>query len=492
MNLESFSTNTPSQENGDHLYHQGMQAAQTGDDQRALSLLQQAMEALPQRGDIAYNYGVLLQQAGRIDDAIATWQRASKHSPQHSVIWTNLALALTLSGQWEKAQETYTQALALHPQCRDLLYHYALFLNKMGNLDQSLATFKTLLDATPQDQAALMNAGKTAKAAGQFSQAVTYYDRAINSGGPHTALAYFNRANLLLLQGQWRNGFTDYEWRLKLSDAPPAPWGLPSFHDSLPRGSRLLLWSDQGLGDALMFLRFAPLLAARGYAVFLFVQTPLKTLLTGSLSVQGVFDPTDAPVPMDAALAIGSLPHILQCDPVTSWQGPYIVAPPIPSSPLPPRGTSQRIGLVWAGNPKHENDRNRSSSLQDIAPLLNQTDTEWFSLQVGSRAEDIAKEGFQNRIVDLSESLTDFAVSAAVIRDLDLIITVDTAIAHLAGAMGKPVWTLLPKMNGDWRWGPAGETTFWYPSMRLYRQKQAGSWAESISEMGKDLHKTKL
>lgn len=472
--------------NGDQLYKQGLQAAKQGDMAGALSLLEQATLILPARGDIAYNYGVILQQTGKLDRAITAWKSAVATSPEHAVIWGNLALGLMRRGLLDEAQTTYEQALTLHSESRDLLYPYALLLNKRGAYAQSLAVFDALLTRHPHDQATLINAGKTAKALGLFDRAEALYQQALDANGPHTPLAHFNRANLLLLQGKWHEGFDAYEWRLKLPDMPPAPWGLPAFHNDMPKGSRILVWSDQGLGDALMFFRFLPALAAQGYELYLFAQTPLKPLFKGHPFINDVFDPHDAPAPMDAALPIGSLPKILGAQPESSWAAPYMTAPPL--SILPPRTDSnRRIGLVWAGNPKHENDAARSLPLRAFAPLLDTPGTSWYSLQLGATPQDIEAAGLSDKLCNLAPQITDFAASAAILRELDLLISVDTAAAHLAGAMGKPVWTLLPAQNGDWRWGTSGATSFWYPSMRLYRQDAADQGQAAIEKMGKDL-----
>ena len=463
------------------LYIQGLQASQAGDRLRALELLSKALQAQPTRGDIAYNYGVVLQQAGFMDQAIAAWQQSTSLSPEHAVAWANLALAFSISGQHDQALQTYRQGLGFHPENRDLLYNHANLLVRQSAYEEALHAYQTLLKTHPNDTASLINAAKTAKTLGLYDLSESFYERAIGLGGPHLPHAHFNRANLYLRQSKWAQGFADYEWRLQLPDALPAPWGLPAYHNGLPQGSHILLWSDQGLGDALMYLRFLPRLLERGHRVSLFVQTPLKPLLNGYPDVQAVYDPSDAPATMDAAIALGSLPHLLQLAPASGWYGPYIQTQGI--SPLVSGGQTRRIGLVWAGNPKHENDRNRSLKLENLAPLFAVKGKEWISLQYGSHADDIAKTGLQDKLHNAAPLLTDMGVTASLMQTLDLVITVDTATAHLAGAMGKAVWTLLPAIDSDWRWGLTGDTTFWYPSMTLFRQKQPATWDDIVQDM---------
>lgn len=454
----------------------GMEAARRGDQADALALLGEAAAAMPDDADAAYNYGVALQQAGLIGEAAEEWTRASKLAPQHEIIWVNLALALGLAGRTEEAHCAYAEALARHPASRNLLYNCANLFFKTGQPRESLQTYRALLKLYPNDAEGLINAGKTAKALGLFPEAEAFYQKAAALAPPRLApLAHFNRANLLLLQGKWREGFDAYEWRLKTPEALPAPWGLPPFTPDLPQGSRLLLWSDQGLGDAIMFLRFAPLLAEKGYDLFLFAQMPLVPLFKKLPYIKGVFSPHDKPARMDACLALGSLPHIFKIDPTLFPNAPYLPAPPRQQ-----KTRRKRIGLVWAGNPRHDNDAHRSLSLREIAPLLAAPNVEWISLQLGEKAKELSADPFKNQMRDAAPELTDFARTVEIMAELDLLISVDTAPAHLAGAIGLPVWTLLPAFNSDWRWGQKGTESFWYPSMRLFRQKQAGDWKSVI------------
>ncbi|MGE4351840.1 MAG: tetratricopeptide repeat protein [Bdellovibrionales bacterium] len=480
----SFSASSSSSD--ELLYMRGVQASQAGNFATAVVWLAQAAQAQPSRGDIAYNYGVALQKTGNLPQAIEVWEKAVTLSPEHSVIWANLALAYRLSRQEEQARQIYERGLQQHPENRDLLYPYALLLTRLGEQAQSLALFQKLTERNPADSAAWINAGKAAKELGQWQTAEKAYDTAIALGGPNEPHARFNRANLRLSLGNWEQGFADYEARRQLADAVPIPWDLPNATRALPSGSTLLLWSDQGIGDALMFLRFIPQVTALGYRPSLFVQSALKQLLTGHPFVEATYDPHDVPCQkMDAALALGSLPFFLHISPETSWEGPYI-SPAAPFT-LPPSTDKKKIGLVWAGNPKHENDRNRSLSFAELAPLWSLSNIQWLSLQHGPQAKNIPADA---PLRNMTEHLTDFSVTAAILQDLDLLITADTAMAHLAGAMGVPVWVLLPATGTDWRWGRNGETSFWYPSMRLFRQNPGESWAGPLQRIVSELKKT--
>lgn len=470
---------------GDALFQQGLDASRKGKNAEALACLNEAAILLPTRADVAYNNGVVLHQNGFPLEAIAEWSRAAQLDPTHPEIWVNLTLALGLSGQAEKAFETYKTALKHHPACRDLLYNCANLLFRAGQIEESLAAYHRLLKYHPDDVPGLINAGKAAKNLGLWQEAEAFLSLAIaKAKKPLNAIAHFNRANVRLMQGKWQEGFEDYEWRLQIPGQPPAPWGLPAFRSDLPRGAKILLWSDQGIGDAIMFLRFAPALAEKGYQLFFFAPAPLKPLLSTLPYAQGVFSPFDPPQPMDSCLALGSLAHVLKIDPFVSRQNFYL-----PSSAIRQNTNKKRVGIVWAGNPKHPNDAHRSLSLERLAPLFSLSSIKWASLQLGERAKELRASPFQGQVEDLSGALTDFAATAHALAELDLLISVDTATAHLAGAMGKPVWTLLPAFDGDWRWGKEGCETFWYPSMRLFRQPCAGAWDQTVEDVKKVLER---
>jgi len=354
-----------------------------------------------------------------------------------------------------------------------------LDLYAAGDIDAACALCDRLLAAFPPDAALFINAGKIYKDAGFYAKAEDCYRHALAL--PDTgklALAAFNYAHLLLAQQRWRAGFTAYEARLNLPDAMPVPFGLPSFRADQPQGSHILLWSDQGLGDAIMFARFIPALKTRGYKISLLLQEPLVLLFRKFPDTNRVYGPLEIPENCDAALALGSLPFALAADPF--WRAPYLQA--VAEPPLPPTQKKYRVGLVWSGNKAHKNNANRSLPVKALAPLLAMPDIDYFSLQ---------KETPQipPGVRDLSPRLTDLAATAALIAQLDLVIAVDTSVAHLAGTLGKPVWVFLPRRDGDWRWGLSGDSSIWYPSMTLFRQHQAGDWSGPVVAAASRLEK---
>jgi len=470
-------------ESGDGLHLQGLLLLAKGERDTAVALLQRACALDPGRADIAYDHGVALLAAGRLADAAAAWRQAVGLAPERVDAWRNLGLATARSAGDDAAAQVYRQALVHHPQDHELLYNYGNLCFRRGDLDGASAVQTRLLAAHPGFAAGWINAGMTHKAAGRVAAAENCYRQAIALSDPsNLALAHFNLANLLLQQGRWRKGFAEYEWRLRLPNALASPCAAPAWTAAQPSAGNVLVWNDQGMGDAIQYLRFAARLAQRGHRVSVLVQEPLTALATSAPGVHAACGPSDVPRVVDAQVPLCSLPHLLAVTPDQIWSGPYLHA--ARRTALPAAGAGRpRVGLVWAGNPTHANDVNRSMRLADLAPLLERSDATWFSLQLGNGPAELAASGRAAQLHDLSHLLTDFAATAAVICELDLLISVDTAAAHLAGALGRPVWILLPALGTDWRWGTAGTTTPWYPSARLFRQPSAGAWAPVMTEI---------
>jgi tetratricopeptide (TPR) repeat protein len=473
---------------GMHL--QGILRLAQGDQEKAVALLQRARALSPERGDVAYDHGVALLAAGRLADAADAWLQAVTLSPDRVDAWRNLALAVSQTDNGI-ASKVYRQALIHHPQDRELLYNYGNLCFRRGDLSNAAQAQAALLTAHPQFAAGWINAGMTHKAARRFDEAEACYRRAIGLNDPASlALAHFNLANGLLQQGRWAEGFAEYEWRLRLPNSLAQPWPAPPWTGGHPAGSRVLVWNDQGMGDAIQFLRLTARLADKGYRVLALVQDQLKTLAASAPGVEAAFGPEDLPQAVDAHVPLCSLPHVLGWSPDDAWNGPYLRTSRKISLPVDADGRSKRVGLVWAGNPTHANDANRSMRLADLQPLLDRSGVTWFSLQLGKGPSELSASRFAGRMHDLSPMLEDFSATAAVLMELDLLISVDTAAAHLAGALGRPVWMLLPAIGGDWRWGITGETTAWYPSARLFRQQRAGDWAPTMHDVAAALAAT--
>jgi hypothetical protein len=304
---------------------------------------------------------------------------------------------------------------------------------------------------------------------------------------PDFVAGHMNLALALLTRGDLHEGLEEYEWRWRGYQGARLPdLGQPLW-DGTPLGDdrTLLLWAEQGLGDTIQFVRYAPLLRRFAGRIVLSCQPSLTQVMASAAGRDAVVPAGGALPPFDAFVPLMSLMHRLGTRLETIPAAvPYLGADAGRVAALAPRfrGAGFKVGLVWSGNPKHGNDRHRSVPLALLRPLLTVPGARLFSLQVGARAEDIAAEGLAGVITDLAPDLADFADTAAAISQLDLVVTVDTSVAHLAGALGRPTWLLLP-WTADWRWLAGRPDSPWYPSMRLFRQPRYGAWEPAVEDI---------
>lgn len=438
---------------------------------------------LPDSSDVAYLRGVCCQRMGQIDEALIHWRRAVALDSDHPDALYNLAKGLADCGDDAAAVEGYVRLLALHPDHAEARYNLA---NRWLALDRPYAAIDCLsrLVATePHHTDAWINMGLAYKAIGDCQRAEDCYRNALVSD-PDSVTAHWNLAHLLLLTDRWKEGYAEYEWRLRRDEAPTIMGHIPRWTGGDLPDAHLLVWAEQGIGDAIQFLRYLPMAARRVRACSLYCHGTLVSLarpLVGTGRIIPFGEPVEG-VTVHAPLV--SLPHILGMpDPVDSWSGPYLSVPaPVDIGQDPDR---RRVGLVWAGNPSHANDRHRSMNPDQFDSLLHTPGFRFFNFQVNGKDALAGIDG-QERLIDLSERLTDFADTAALIDEMDLIITVDTAVAHLAGAMERPVWMLVPRLP-DWRWPLTDRRTPWYPSMRIFRQQATGCWDPVIAEIASAL-----
>lgn len=447
----------------------------------AIELFTIAAEKLPQRADIAYNFAEALRQAGMLERAIGEWSRTVELAPDHADAFFNLARAATDLGNSSAAADLYGMVRQLRPDHTDALYNLANALYRLGRFAAAAEVYADLVKRRPKFAQGWVNYGLTVRAMGMESDAEMLYRVALQHD-PDSVGAHWNLAVLLLSQGRWREGLREFEWRLRLPDAPKPNWPWPRWTGAEPAGTRVLVWNDQGRGDAIQYLRFAAGIAAHGHSVIAYVQDDLKALAATVPGVERVVGFSEVLPEIDAEAPLLSLPLLVGLASPAVWDGPFISGGE--AAILPPDPAGIRVGVVWAGNPTHANDANRSLQLAEFAVLFDIPHVEWVSLQVGPRGDELRASPWAGSVHDLSTELNDFAQTAAAIRDLDLVISVDTAVAHLAGAMERPVWVLLPAIGTDWRWGSEAEVvTPWYPSMRLFHQQTPGDWTTVLAEV---------
>jgi Flp pilus assembly protein TadD len=453
-----------------------------GDNDAAIDFLRKAVTLDPHMVPAHNDLGILLQGRGEFDEAEACYRHAIEIAPHFAEAMSNLGAVHAERGRLEQATTWYGRALAERDDLPDANNNLGAALIKFDRASEAEVLHRRAVELRPDFADAHYNLGVALQDQCRFDEALASYDTALQLK-PDNVDAHWNRGFVLLLKGDFAQGWREHEWRHRRKVQPPRSFPQPLWHGEDIGKRIILLHDEQGLGDTLHFMRYAPLVAARGARVLVQVQRPLLRLAAASLAGIEVFVEGDLMPPFELHSPLLSLPFACATtlDTIPA-QIPYLKVDPATAARWRNRiGTTGglKVGLAWAGNPQHKNDRNRSIALERLAPLFEVAGVRWFSLQVGERAADLVHAP-AGRIADLAERLTDFAETAAAVAGLDLVIAVDTAVAHLAGALGKPVWVLLPFVP-DWRWLIDRADSPWYPTARLFRQPGRDDW-ESVAQ----------
>jgi tetratricopeptide (TPR) repeat protein/ADP-heptose:LPS heptosyltransferase len=443
-----------------------------------------ALTAHPNCPDAYNTLGVALFGLERFDEAIAALSQAIALRPDYAEAYTNLGNAHSGKEDWPQAAESYRQAIRLRPSDPDAQHNLAVALRQTQLWEQSIAACNHVLALRPDYFQAYNTMGFALHGLGRYGEAEAAYRECL-SLRPDFAEAHWNLGLCRLTQGDFQEGWREYEWRWQVKQTRqkfnfPRPW----WRGEDLNGRRILLHPEQGLGDCIQFARYIPLVARLGGKVVFASPPPLLRIFSGLEGMECLAS-ADAPLPdFDLHCPLLSLPGALKTTlsdiPATV---PYLSAEPRQIQHWHERlagDDRQKIGLVWAGRPSYGNDHNRSMPLSDFAALAEIPRVRLFSLQKGHAAAQI--RGSSLELTDWTADLNDFADTAALIANLDLVISVDTAVAHLAGALGKPVWVLLPFVP-DWRWMLSRADSPWYPTMRLFRQDRIGDWASPIARL---------
>jgi tetratricopeptide (TPR) repeat protein len=454
-----------------------------GDTDSAIDLLRKTI-ALESRLPPAHNdLGTFLQQRGRLDEAEASYRHALEIDPRFAEAMNNLGALLAERGRLEEASGWYSRAIYERADFPDAHNNLGAALAKLDRSLEAEALHRRALVLRPDFADAHYNLGVSLQDQGRFDEALASYNEAARLE-PDLVDARWNRAYVLLLMGNYTEGWREHEWRWKRKQQPPRSFSRPLWHGEDISGRTILLHAEQGVGDAFQFLRYVPLVAARAGKIIVQVQRPLQRLVAATLGncvqvcVEGDMLPAfdlHCPLlslPLAFATTVETIPPPLRytvgADIAARWRERI-------------DRTGCNVGLVWAGNPQHSNDRNRSIPFERLRPLFDAPRLTWFSLQVGERADHLARPP-AGTAIDLSDQLTDFVETAAAIANLDLVIAADTAVAHLAGSLGKPVWVMLPFVP-DWRWLLARDDSPWYPTARLFRQPNPRDWPAVIERI---------
>ncbi len=450
-----------------------------GRSEAALESYDRALGLEPGFAPAHNNRGLALAALQRFGAAVAAYDAALALAPTDAAAWANRSAALRAAGELDDALDSAQRALALRPAFADAHNARGLALAALNWFEAAVGSYGHALDLAPDHRDALNNSGVALTALGRFDEARTRHAAAL-ALDPGYAEAEYNLGLLALRLGD-PAGWVMHEARWRRPGQPGPTY--PDSHLWLGRediaGQTLLLHAEQGLGDTLQFARYARRAKALGAQVVLQVQPALKRLLQGLDGVDAITAVGEPLPPVDRHIPLMSLPRVfgldgtpaaLHADPeaVADWRGR------LPQDRL-------RVGLVWSGNADHGNDRNRSIPLATLTPLL-QRDAAFVSLQREVRATDAAALS-GSPVAPWPEAIADFADTAALVEALDLVLAVDTSVAHLAASLGRPTWLLIPRFP-DWRWGETRTDSPWYPTLRLFRQHDFGRWDEAIAEVG--------
>lgn len=456
-----------------------------------------ALRLKPDYVEALGNLGNLLRRHNRLPEAEACYRRALAIKPDFLIAESNLGAALSLLDRHEEAIALLARAIARPRSLPEAHCNYGVVLHETGQLEAAIRSFEQAIARKGSYAEAHSNRGVALLQLRRVDEAIAAFRQAM-SDDPGYAKAHFHLAMALMMQGQFPEGLVEYEWRWAVRDSGSQKMTTrqPEWSGEDLTGRTILLYSEQGFGDTLQFCRFAPSVAARGGRVILSVQPQLCRLLRGLPGVAEVIGAGAAPPPFDLQAPLMSLPRILGMT-IESIPAsiPYLAPAPEAAERWRARLAAlpgPKVGLVWAGDPRPQFrdanliDRRRSLRLDQLAPLGAVEGVTFVNLQMGLPAEQLRMPPSGLGLVDWMVEIGDFADTAALVAGLDLVISADTSVAHLAGALGRPVW-VMSRFDGCWRWLDGRDDSPWYPTLRLFRQRRPNDWDEVVRRVAQTL-----
>ncbi|MGQ0523673.1 MAG: tetratricopeptide repeat protein [Betaproteobacteria bacterium] len=465
--------------------------------EEGLQWAKSALAADPGAAAPHYAIGRLWELAGEPAKAEASYRQVTRLEPGHAKAHNNLGCVLSLAGKFDEALACFRQALVLDPQQPEANQNYAALANDAEAQEFAIQGYLRQTEVDPTDARAFCNLASVYSGLGRNQEAMACLDRALTVD-PGRAIAHYSRAVLLLAAGDYARGWEEYEWRWRLDNwlsAPARRFEQPIWDGRDIGDGALLMHGELALGEPLQFARYARLAAERCASVIIECAPRVKSLLQGVAGVAKVIAPGEPLPPFAAHVPLHSLPRVfgttLQNIP---WEGPYIKPDPERAarwrSLIESTGESRlKVGVVWSGNPQNPYNRDRSVPFDALAPLQAVPGVAFYSLQSGEAAKASSLRHAALKLIDLSAHERDLQDTAAFISQLDLVVTVDTMISALAGAMGTQVWVMLNRVP-DWRHHLERSDNPWYPSMRLYRQERPGDWTGVVEQVAADLRST--
>ena len=455
-------------------------------EKRYLRLLQKA----PDIPVIHNNLGLVLLAQKRVDEAIERLSQALKLDPQYPDACSNLGNAYRHAGRFEESIASFKQALEINPGFVQALGNLGNTYLDVGRLEDSEKAYRDGLKLIPEQPDLYYNLGRALYEQARWDDAEVAYRKTLSLNHNYP-LAHWNLSHVMLLHGRFQEGWAEYEWR----------WQCPGFTTRVPNfdqpkwdgsdisGKTILVYAEQGFGDTMQFARYLPVLKSAGARVVFLCQAELGRLMETIDGLDAVVTDVSRLPAFDVHAPLMSLPLLtgMKAESDVPANSPYLRSP-AEGAPSIAADADLSIGLVWAGRASHMGEAQRSLELADLEPLTAVPGCRFYALQEGDQGEELARVGMEGSVIDLSANLGDFGDTARIIDSLDLVIGVDTAVVHLAGALHKPVWTLLPHIC-DWRWMLEREDTPWYPTMRLFRQTVRGDWATVVEQVSRELKK---
>jgi len=472
------------------LNNYGMALRGLGRQDDAIAAFRQALAINPHSSMTLMNLGALLVQSGRADEAIGVLNQAVAQAGNNPEPYNALANALSDLGRAAEAEHVYLAALQVSPNNPRLLFNLANLYLRADRVEEAERTYRAAIAADPNYFDPYHNLGHAYTELGQHDKAAACFRKGVQlrprDYNPHMSLGMS-----LMALGEYREGWVEYQWRLQdHNQLPPRDFAKPRWNGEALNGRTLLLCSEQGAGDTLMFMRYMPMLKQRGAKVIIECLAPLKRLFENQPDAVPVYVKGEKLPAFDFYIAPIDLPLIFgtTLDTIPA-EVPYLLPPTVeqlPSIRLA-KTTNKRVGLVWNGNPQQRHNAYRSIPLELLGPLLDVPGCDFYSLQYGATQADLERAGVADRLQLLGDDrIVDFWGLAGLMSQMDLIVSVCTGPCHLAGALGLRTWTLL-RFSAEWRWLSGRDDSPWYPTMRLFRQSRRGDWVELVDRVAQAL-----
>ncbi len=483
----------------DALHLLGLIAHQAGDKDAAHDMIAKAIRICPGYSIYHNSLGQVLKDHGSLNEAIGCYKKALEIEPDYAEACFNMGNAYLKLDRNHKAISSFKQVIKIKPDHSASYYNMGEAYHSLELLDKAISCYQNAVQLKPYYTEAYDNMGKTYQDMGMLDKAISCYQKTLDIE-PKNADTRFDRSLALLLKGNFQEGWKEYEWRFHRSGwkkTYPYRFDKPRWDGSPFSGKRLFVHAEQGLGDTIQFVRYLPIVKNLGGDVIFEVREPLRRLFQDLPGIDKLVEwssvkKTD--MEFDYYIPLLSIPGLFGTTELTiPPKVPYIYANPtdIDSWQNHLRGPNLKVGLVWAGSPTNTDDRNRSCDLKNFFKLSQIPGVKLYGLQKGEKITQVDELSNGTVVTNFGGKLKDFADTAGLIETLDLLISVDTAAAHLAGAMGKPVWILLP-FAPDWRWRLKRKDSPWYPTMRLFRQPSRGNWEAVFQRVVQELRKLLL